>query len=100
MFSTIAESNMPLWGCSVVGMTNMTERDWLAKQRFPLLRWPWPLTMTAGDQVTCRHREFVVKTAMANVAKAKKIVEPAIPLIAAAAGDTPRAKALGGGERS
>lgn len=100
VFSTIAESNMHRsWGCSVVGMTNMTEAR-LAREAeisFATLAMAtdYDCWREGHDAVTV---EFVVKTAMANVAKAKKIVETAIPLIAAYDGEVPAAqKALGGG---
>ena len=100
VFSTIAESNMHRsWGCSVVGMTNMTEAR-LAREAeisFATLAMAtdYDCWRPGHEAVTV---EFVVKTAMANVAKAKQIVEAAIPLIAAYDGETPSAqKALGGG---
>ena len=100
VFSTIAESNMHRsWGCSVVGMTNMTEARLAREAEISFA------TLAMATDYDCWREghesvtvEFVVKTAMANVAKAKKIVEAVVPLIAAYDGETPSAqKALGGG---
>lgn len=95
-FSTRAESNLHRsWGASVIGMTNMPEAKLAREAEISYA------TLAMSTDYDCWHEEHdavtvdqVVAVLTANVALSKRIIQEAVPRIAAYQGPAPMSGAL------
>ena len=95
-FSTRAESNLHRsWGASVIGMTNMPEAKLAREAEISYA------TLAMSTDYDCWHEEHdavtvdqVIAVLNANVALSKRIIQEAVPMIAAYDGDAPMSTAL------
>ncbi len=95
-FSTRAESNLHRsWGASVIGMTNMPEAKLAREAEISYA------TLAMSTDYDCWHEEHeavtvdqVIAVLNANVALSKRIIQEAVPMIAAYDGDAPMSSAL------
>lgn len=95
-FSTRAESNLHRsWGASVIGMTNMPEAKLAREAEISYA------TLAMSTDYDCWHEEHdavtvdqVIAVLTANVSLSKRIIQAAVPLIAAYDGPAPQSSAL------